>query len=149
MGQIVEQIQLFIKNNSTEQKSVSLFGYNDFKDHDNYGSDEEVSITTDNRDITYSEFFKNLENKEFVIDGIKIISFNKRQITQVISVRNKDGNGDVIWMPIIIQSYISANQINNNVIDVNSFEIKAHNDMWMQFPILGNTEVTMIFDIKN
>lgn len=78
-----ETFSFNITNYSKQRKNWVLGGSNKFLNAENYGSDLDVNITTDNV-LNYGEFLQDLSSEKIKIHSFKLISNNNLNLKQLL-----------------------------------------------------------------
>ena len=136
--------QVSITNTNASMQNAILFGRNKFLLTPNFGSAVGVTCTPSQTNVTYLELLNQSADQPFETSLIRIQSSNGSQITQVLTVTSKDSNGQEATIPIITQSYFSANQFQSTILDV-PFKLKVDANVYITIPVLANTTVVFTF----
>lgn len=136
--------QISITNSTAGQLTAIIFGYNKYLLSTNFGSAVGIEVVPSQANVSYLELLQQSASQPFETSLIRIQSSNTTQVTQIINVVNKDANGQECTIPVITQSYFSANQFQSGIIDV-PYSLKIDGNAYLQYPVLANTTVVMTF----
>ncbi len=124
--------------------TIVLFGKNQYLLTANFGSSVGTTVTPSQSNVTYLELLQQSADQPFETSLIRIQSANTSQITQILTITSKDANGQLAQIPVITQSYFSANQFQSGILDV-PYPVKIDGNTNVSFSILANTSVTLTF----
>jgi len=136
--------QVIVENTTGGTLTATLFGKNQYLLSTNFGSPAGIVITPAQTNISYLELLQQSADQPFETSLIRIQSSEATQITQILTVTSKDANGQEAVVPIITQSYFSANQFQSGILDV-PYTVRIDGNTNISFPVLGETTVTMTF----
>ena len=136
--------QVNITNTTASAGTVVLFGLNTFLLTANFGSSAGVTVTPAQVNVSYLELLNQSANQPFETSLIRIQTSSPSQLTQILTVVSKDANGQLCQIPIITQSYFSANQFQSTILDV-PYPVKIDGNTYITFPILAGTTATYTF----
>ena len=136
--------QVNVTNTTGSTGTVVLFGLNTFLLTANFGSSVGVTVTPAQVNVSYLELLNQSASQPFETSLIRIQTSNASQLTQILTLVSKDANGQLCQIPIITQSYFSANQFQSTILDV-PYPVKIDGNTYVTFPILANTTATYTF----
>lgn len=136
--------QVNVTNTTAGTLTVTLFGLNTYLLTPNFGTSVGVTVTPAQSNVSYLELLQQSASQPFETSLIRIQTSNPSQITQILTLTSKDANGQLCQIPIITQSYFSANQFQSTILDV-QYPVKIDGSTYLTFPILGNTTATYTF----
>jgi hypothetical protein len=136
--------QVTITNTNGTTANAVLFGYNKYLLTSNFGSDTGVTVTPSQSNVTYLELLQQSAGQPFETSLIRIQSSNTSQITQVLTITSKDANGQQCLIPLITQSYFSANQFQSTILDV-PYSLTIDANTYITIPVLATTTVVFTF----
>ena len=136
--------QVNVTNTTASTGTVVLFGLNTFLLTANFGSSVGVTVTPAQVNVSYLELLNQSASQPFETSLIRIQTSAPAQLTQILTVVSKDANGQLCQIPIITQSYFSANQFQSTILDV-PYPVKIDGNTYVTFPILANTTATYTF----
>jgi hypothetical protein len=140
--------QVSITNSTPNPLLATLFGMNQFLLTPNFGSAVGITVIPSQTNVSYLELLQQSASQPFETSLIRIQSANTSQITQIITITSKDANGQLCQIPLITQSYFSANQFQSGILDI-PFGLRIDGNTNLQFIVLGNTSLTMTFFPSN
>jgi hypothetical protein len=136
--------QVNVTNTTPNPLTVVLFGLNTFLLTPNFGTSVGVIVTPAQVNVSYLELLNQSASQPFETSLIRIQTSSPSQLTQILTVTSKDANGQLCQIPIITQSYFSANQFQSTILDV-PYPVKIDGNTFVTFSILGNTTATYTF----
>jgi hypothetical protein len=136
--------QVSITNSTPNPLLCTLFGMNQFLLTPNFGSAVGITVIPSQSNVTYLELLQQSSSQPFETSLLRIQSVNTAQITNIITITSKDANGQLCQIPLITQSYFSANQFQSGILDI-PFALRIDGNTNLQFNVLGNTTVIMTF----
>ncbi len=131
-------------NGTAGPLTIVLFGMNQYLLTPNFGSSVGTTVTPSQSNVSYLELLQQSASQPFETSLIRIQSANTSQITQILTITSKDANGQLAQIPVITQSYFSANQFQSGILDV-PYPVKIDGNTNVSFSILANTSVTLTF----
>jgi hypothetical protein len=136
--------QVNVTNTTGSTGTVVLFGLNTYLLTTNFGSSVGVTVTPAQVNVSYLELLNQSANQPFETSLIRIQTSNASQLTQILTVTSKDANGQLCQIPVITQSYFSANQFQSTILDV-PYPVKIDGNTYITFNILAGTTATYTF----
>lgn len=136
--------QVNVTNTTLLPATVVLFGMNTYLLTPNFGSSVGVIVTPAQTNVSYLELLQQSASQPFETSLIRVQTSNPSQLTQILTVTSKDANGQLCQIPIITQSYFSANQFQSTILDI-PYPVKIDGNTYITFSILGNTTATYTF----
>lgn len=134
--------QVSITNSTVTPLTATLFGMNQYLLTPNFGSAVGITVIPSQTNVSYLELLQQSASQPFETSLIRIQSTNTAQITQIITITSKDANGQLCQIPLITQSYFSANQFQSGILDV-PYAVKIDGNTNLQFTVLGSTTVVI------
>lgn len=144
VGKQPSPYQVSITNSTPNPLLCTLFGMNQYLLTPNFGSAVGITVIPSQSNVTYLELLQQSASQPFETSLMRIQSVNTAQITQIITITSKDANGQLCQIPLITQSYFSANQFQSGILDI-PFALRIDGNTNLQFTVLGNTTVVMTF----
>lgn len=132
--------QVSITNSTAGTLTAVLFGMNQYLLTTNFGTATGVTVTPSQTNVSYLELLQQSANQPFETSLIRIQSSNTSQVTQIITISSKDANGQQVTIPLITQSYFSANQFQGTIVDI-PYAVKIDGNSTLSFPVLATTTV--------
>lgn len=136
--------QVNITNTLGTTGTVVLFGLNTYLLTTNFGTTVGVTVTPAQSNVSYLELLQQSASQPFETSLIRIQTSSAAQLTQILTVTSKDANGQLCQIPIITQSYFSANQFQSTILDV-PYPVKIDGNTFVTFPILAGVTATYTF----
>lgn len=136
--------QIAITNTTGAPLNAIVFGKNIYLLTANFGSAVGVTITPSQSTVTYLQLLQQSGDQPFETSLIRIQSTNTAQITQIINITSTDANGQQCTIPLITQSYFSANQFQAGILDI-PYNLKVDGNTFLTYSVLGSTTVVMTF----
>jgi hypothetical protein len=136
--------QISIVNSTAGALTAIIFGKNQFLLSTNFGSPVGITITPSQTNISYLELLNQSAEQPFETSLVRIQSTNTAQVTNIVNITTKDANGQECTVPLITQSYFSANQFQAGIIDV-PYSMKIDGNTSMAYSILPTTTVILTF----
>lgn len=135
-----KQIFFELTNTSDEVKSVRLFGYSKHLNSLNFGNDTHIRLNA----ICNSHQQSLIESafSPCMIEQIRLLSSNTRNIEQLIQVVSEDGFGCVNTMPI--QFKIGQYQFQEDITELNTL-FKLDYNTYLEFKIQPNSSMNIYF----
>jgi hypothetical protein len=136
--------QLLITNTTPNPLEAIIFGKNIYLLSPNFGSSVGITLTPSQAGVSYLQVLQQSGDQPFETSLIRVQSTNTAQITQIINITSTDANGQKCTIPLITQSYFSANQFQAGIIDI-PYNLKVDGNTYLTYTVLGNTTVVMTF----
>jgi hypothetical protein len=136
--------QLLITNSAGVPLDAVIFGKNIYLLSPNFGSAPGITITPSQAGVSYLQVLQQSGDQPFETSLIRIQSTNTAQVTQIINITSTDSNGQKCTIPLITQSYFSANQFQSGIVDI-PYNLKVDGNTYLTYTVLGNTTVVMTF----
>lgn len=134
--------QVSVVNSTAGTLTAVLFGYNIYQLTSNFGSAVGITVTPSQTNVSYLQLLSQSASQPFETSLIRIQSTNTAQITQIITITSSDANGQSCTIPLITQSYFSANQFQSGILDI-PFALRVDGNTYLSFSVLANTTVTV------
>lgn len=136
--------QISVANTTAGTLTAVLFGKNQYLLSTNYGSAVGITVTPSQTNVSYIQLLQQSAEQPFETSLIRVQSTNAAQVTQILTVTTTDANGQTCSVPVITQSYFSANQFQAGIVDV-PYAVTIDGNTNVQFPVLANTTVILTF----
>lgn len=136
--------QISITNTTGSPLNAIIFGANIYLLSTNFGSAVGITITPSQSTVTYLQLLQQSNLQPFETSLIRIQSTNTAQITQIINITSTDANGQQCTIPLITQSYFSANQYQAGILDI-PYNLKVDGNTFLTYQVLGSTTVVITF----
>ncbi len=141
-GKQASPYQVSVVNSTAGTLTAVLFGYNIYQLTSNFGSAVGITVTPSQTNVSYLQLLSQSASQPFETSLIRIQSSNNSQITQIITINSSDANGQSCTIPLITQSYFSANQFQAGILDI-PFAVRVDGNTYLSFGVLANTTVTI------
>ena len=136
--------QISVVNTTGTALTVVLFGKNQYLLSPNFGSAVGITVTPSQQNVSYLQLLNQSAEQPFETSLIRVQSTNAAQVTQILTVQSTDANGQTCTVPVITQSYFSANQFQAGIVDV-PYAVTIDGNTNIQSSILANTTVIYTF----
>lgn len=136
--------QISIVNSTAGALNAVIFGKNIYLLSTNFGSAVGITITPSQSTVSYLQLLQQSGDQPFETSLIRIQSTNTAQITNIINITSTDANGQQCTIPLITQSYFSANQYQSGILDV-PYNLKVDGNTYLTYSVFANTTVVMTF----
>jgi hypothetical protein len=136
--------QIAITNSTANPLNAILFGKNIYLLSVNFGTAVGVTVIPSQANVNYLQLLQQSGDQPFETSLIRVQSTNTAQITQIINITSTDANGQQCTIPLITQSYFSANQFQAGILDI-PYNLKVDGNTYLTYSVLGNTTVVMTF----
>ena len=134
--------QIAIVNSTAGTLNAVLFGANIYLLTTNFGSAVGVTVTPSQTNVSYFQLLQQSGDQPFETSLIRIQSSNTAQITNIINITSTDANGQQCTIPLITQSYFSANQFQAGILDI-PYNLKVDGNTYLTYPVFANTTVVV------
>lgn len=136
--------QVNVTNTTLSAGTVVIFGLNTYLLTPNFGSSTGITVTPAQTNVSYLELLQQSASQPFETSLIRIQTTTIPQLTQILTVTSKDANGQLCQIPIITQSYFSANQFQSTILDV-PYPVKIDGNTSISFVLLAGETATYTF----
>jgi hypothetical protein len=136
--------QITIVNSTVAPLNAIIFGQGIYLLSANFGSAVGITITPSQANVSYLQLLNQSAAQPFETSLLRIQSTNTAQITQIILITSTDANGQQCSIPLITQSYFSANQFQSGILDI-PYNLKVDSNTFLTYSVLGSTTVIMTF----
>jgi len=143
--------QVNVTNTTAGSLTCVLFGMNQYLLTSNFGSATGLTVAPAQTNVSYLELLQQSASQPFETSLIRVQTGSTNasaQLTQILTVTSKDANGQLCQIPIITQSYFSANQFQPNILDV-PYPVKIDGNTNISFVVLATVTVTITFFPSN
>lgn len=138
----------YSKNLVNSSKKAILFGFNEYSNSPNYGSENGIEIKTNNSNISYLYCLNQSAKQPFETTIIRLNCSNKKQFEQKIILTSKDANGKSYSIVINPIDYNDSYIFNNDVIDI-QYAIRIDGNTHLELNVLEGTSLTITLFNKN
>ncbi len=142
-----EPYKLQVANGGLAPQTAIIFGYNRYFAVANYGSGADISITTGITGVTYAELLAQSSTQPFEVVKMRISSTNIAQLDTPITLTVADGNGQLQQTPIDVTSYLSPNQNQDNIRDIDR-DFSVDGSTFLSYVVTNGVTVSFSFYIS-
>lgn len=136
--------QLVITNTTAGTLNAVLFGKNIYLLSTNYGSAVGLTVTPSQSNVSYLQLLQQSGDQPFETSLIRIQTKTNTQLTQIVNITSTDANGQQCTIPLITQSYFSANQFQSTILDI-PYNLKIDGNTYLTYSVLAGETVTITF----
>ena len=136
--------QLVITNTTAGALNAVLFGKNIYLLSTNFGSAVGLTVTPSQSNVSYLQLLSQSGDQPFETSLIRIQTTTNTQLTQIVNITSTDANGQQCTIPLITQSYFSANQFQSTILDI-PYSLKIDGNTYLTYSVLAGEVVTMTF----
>lgn len=136
--------QLVITNTTAGTLAAVLFGKNIYLLSTNYGSAVGLTVEPSQSNVSYLQLLQQSGDQPFETSLIRIQTTTNTQLTQIVNITSTDANGQQCTIPLITQSYFSANQFQSTILDI-PYNLKIDGNTYLTYNVLADETVTMTF----
>lgn len=136
--------QISVSNTTGGTLTLVLFGKNQYLLTANFGSSAGLTVTPSQTNVSYLQLLNQSAEQPFETSLIRVQADNNSQVTQILTITSTDANGQTCTVPVITQSYFSANQFQAGIVDV-PYAVTIDGNTNIQTPILAGVTATYTF----
>lgn len=133
---------LQIANAGVAQEDAIIFGRNRFAGALNNGSGPNITITMGVAAVPYEQLLQQSANEPFEVVKVRLSSTSSPQLDNSISYVKTDANGMQASTPITVTSYLSPDQFQSTLRDID-YRMQVDGNTHLQYPIEAGANVTM------
>jgi hypothetical protein len=133
---------LQISNAGGAQENAIIFGRNRFSGQPNFGSGANVTITMGVASVPYEQLLQQSANEPFEIVKVRLSSVSVPQLDNSITYVKTDSNGMEAQTPITVTSYLSPDQFQSQLRDID-YRMQIDGNTHLVYPIEAGAAVTM------
>lgn len=133
---------LQISNAGGAQENAIIFGRNRFSGVANFGSGANITITMGVAAVPYEQLLQQSANEPFEIVKFRLSSTSVPQLDNSMSLVKTDSNGQEATTPITVTSYLSPDQFQSQLRDVD-YRAQIDGNTHIVYPIEAGAAVTM------
>lgn len=137
-----EPYVLNIRNAGAATETAIIFGRNRFVGQANYGSGANITITIGVAGVPYEQLLQQSASEPFEIVKVRLSSSSTTQLDQSMTFVKTDSNGQSAQTPITVTSYLSPDQFQNSLRDID-YRMQIDGNTHIAYPILAEQSVTM------
>lgn len=137
-----EPYVLNINNAGVGTETAIIFGRNRFVGQANFGSGANITITMGVTAVPYEQMLQQSASEPFEIVKIRLSSTSTTQLDQSMTIVVTDANGQEARTPLTISSYLSPEQFQDSLRDLD-VRYQVDGNFHMEYPILAGQAVVM------
>lgn len=137
-----EPYVMTIANAGVATETAIVWGRNRFVGAVNFGSDPNITITMGVAGVTYEQMLQQSASEPFEVVKIRLSSTTANQLDQSITLVKSDSNGQEAQTPITVTSYLSPDQFQATLRDID-YRIQVDGNTHLSYPVLAGGSVTM------
>jgi hypothetical protein len=142
-----EPYQIQVENaNAGASETAIIFGRDRWGNVANFGSDANITITN-TAGGTYAQLLEQSASQPFEVVKMRITSSNVNQLDLPFRIVKADANGRSEETPVNVSSYLSPNQNQNNIRDIDR-NFSVDGSTYLSYLVQASTTVTMAFYIS-
>ena len=141
-----EPYVLTIANGGVGVETAIIFGRNRFSDQANFGSGANITITLGIGGATYGQMLQQSAIEPFEIVKLRFSSTSIPQLDTSLSYVKTDSNGTNASTPITVSSYLSPNQFQPTLRDVD-YRAQVDGNTHLTYPIINGVSVPSLDSI--
>jgi hypothetical protein len=142
-----EPYVLNVANAGAGTETAIIFGRNRYYAEPNYGSGANVTITMAVASVTYAQLLQQSASEPFEVVKIRLSSTSPNQLDQSITYVKSDSNGSQAETPITVTSYLSPDQFQDSLRDID-YRLQIDGNTHLAYPIVASGLVTMSIYIQ-
>ena len=142
-----EPYVLNIANAGVGTETAVIFGRNKYFSEANYGSGANITIGMAVSGVTYPQMLQQSASEPFEIVKMRLSSTSVTQLDQSITYVKTDSNGQEARTPITVTSYLSPDQFQDSLRDID-YRIQVDGNTHLEYPVLAGEDVTISIYIQ-
>jgi len=136
-----------ISNAGVGTETAIIFGRNRFVGQPNFGSDPNITVAMAIATVPYEQMLQQSANEPFEIVKIRLSSDSVPQLDQSFEFVKTDSNGQSASTPITVSSYLSPDQFQDSLRDID-WRGQVDGNTHFAYPVLAGESVTMSIYIQ-
>jgi hypothetical protein len=138
-----EPYVLNIRNaNAVATETAIIFGRNRYSGQPNFGSGANITITMGVAGVPYEQLLQQSASEPFEVVKVRLSSTSPTQLDQSISYVKTDSNGQEASTPITVTSYLSPDQFQDTLRDID-YRMQIDGNTHLSYPVLSLASITM------
>lgn len=137
-----EPYVLNIDNAGAGVESAIIFGRNRYGGVANFGSGANITISMGVSGVPYEQLLQQSASEPFEVVKVRLSSTSPTQLDQSITYVKTDSNGQEAQTPITVTSYLSPDQFQDSLRDID-YRMQIDGNTHLEYPILAGESVTM------
>lgn len=142
-----EPYVLTIANAGVGVETAIIFGRNRFVGQANFGSGANITITMGVAGVPYEQLLQQSASEPFEIVKVRLSSSSTVQLDQSMTFVKTDSNGQLAQTPITVTSYLSPDQFQNSLRDID-YRMLVDGNSHIEYPVINAQSVTMSIYIQ-
>jgi len=142
-----EPYVLNISNAGAGTETAIVFGRNRYVGQANFGSGANITIAMAVAGVPYEQMLQQSASEPFEVVKTRLSSTSVTQLNQTITYVKTDSNGQEARTPITVTSYLSPDQFQDTLRDID-YRIQVDGNTHLEYPILAAQSVTMSIYIQ-
>ena len=142
-----EPYVLNIRNAGAGTETAIVFGRNRYVGQTNFGSGVNITITMAVTSVPYEQLLQQSASEPFEIVKIRLSSSSATQLDQTITYVKTDSNGQEAQTPITVTSYLSPDQYQATLRDID-YRCQIDGNTHFSYPVEPGASVTMSIYIQ-
>jgi hypothetical protein len=142
-----EPYVLNISNAGVGIETAIVFGRNKFVGAPNFGSDANIVIAMAVAGVPYEQMLQQSASEPFEVVKTRLSSTSVTQLNQTITYVKTDSNGQEARTPITVTSYLSPDQFQDTLRDID-YRIQVDGNTHLEYPMIpgvGNAVTMSIY----
>jgi hypothetical protein len=141
-AQSTEPYILQIANAGVGQETAIIFGRNRFGGVANFGSGANITINMGVATVPYEQLLQQSASEPFEVVKMRLSSTSLPQLDNTITYVWTDSTGESRQKPITVTSYLSPDQNQNNLRDID-YRLQIDGSTHFEYPIEAGAAVSM------
>jgi len=136
-----------VNANAGATENAIIFGRNRYVGQANFGSGANITITMGVSGVPYEQLLQQSASEPFEVVKIRLSSSSTTQLDQSMTFVKTDSNGQSAQTPITVTSYLSPDQFQNSLRDID-YRMQIDGNTHIEYPILASQSVTLSIYIQ-
>ena len=137
-----EPYVLTIANAGGATETAVIFGRNRFAGAANFGSGANITVGMAVPAVPYAQLLQQSASEPFEVVKVRLSSTSVTQLDQSFTYVKTDSNGQEARTPITTSSYLSPDQFQNTLRDID-YRMEVDGNTHLELPVLAATALTM------
>jgi hypothetical protein len=142
-----EPYVLNIDNAGGGTETAIIFGRNRYVGQANFGSGANITIAMAITSVPYEQLLQQSASEPFEVVKIRLSSTSVTQLDQTIQYVKTDSNGQEAKTPITVTSYLSPDQFQDSLRDID-YRLQIDGNTHLEYPVLAGEALTMSIYIQ-
>ena len=123
-------------------ETAVIFGRNRFAGAANFGSGPNINVGMAVAAVPYAQLLQQSASEPFEVVKVRLSSTSVTQLDQSFTYVKTDSNGQEARTPITTSSYLSPDQFQNTLRDID-YRMEVDGNTHLELPVLAATALTM------